>query len=257
MWRLEAKSRGTQVSMIAPPRATNMEEHDESVEEVAVDAIVSHKLNVAENRVEYLIQWSENGKTTYTWEPEENAVDADDLIYQYWCLKQGSSHAAALDNVNAARRIAPRSNLAEDQAPPSLPPLSEARPAARLPPLRSFSQRVKHVSRPTSLKRYNVPCTYKYLPYKIPYGRCEKYSSSSSSGSRSPSSSGLPTLRQTEAGPVGEWDDQQAQVHALQRVNNHIETVVEVQGRTLTCSLHTAYQHCPQAMLAFYQTRVL
>ena len=31
MWRLEAKSRGTQVSMIAPPRATNMEEHDESV----------------------------------------------------------------------------------------------------------------------------------------------------------------------------------------------------------------------------------
>lgn len=134
MWRLEAKSRGTQVSMIAPPRATNMEEHDESVEEVAVDAIVSHKLNVAENRVEYLIQWSENGKRTYTWEPEENAVDADDLIYQYWCEKQGSSHAAALDNVNAARRIAPRSNLAEDQAPPSLPPLSEARPAARLPP---------------------------------------------------------------------------------------------------------------------------
>jgi len=56
---------------------------------------------------------------------------------------------------------------------------------------------------------------------------------------------------------VGEWDDQQAQVHALQRVNNHIETVVEGQGRTLTCSLHTAYQHCPQAMLAFYQTRVL
>ena len=75
-----------------------MEDHDESVEEVAVDAIVSHKLNVAENRVEYLIQWSENGKTTYTWEPEENAVDADDLIYQYWCEKQGSSHAAALDS---------------------------------------------------------------------------------------------------------------------------------------------------------------
>ena len=162
MWRLEAKSRRTQVSMIAPPRATNMEDHDESVEEVAVDAIVSHKLNVAENRVEYLIQWSENGKTTYTWEPEENAVDADDLIYQYWCEKQGSSHAAALDNVNAARRIATRPNLAENQAPPSLPPLSEARPAARVPPLRSFSQRVKHVSRPTSLKRYNVPCTYKY-----------------------------------------------------------------------------------------------
>ena len=242
--------------MMSPPRATNMEDHDESVEEVAVDAIVSHKLNVAENRVEYLIQWSENGTTSCTWEPEENAVDADDLIYKYWREKQGLSHAAALDNVNAARRIAPSSISAENQAPLSLPPLSEARPASRLAPLRSSSQRVKHVSRPASLKRYSVPCIYKYVPYKTPYGRCERHSSSSTSGSRSPSSSGLPTLRQTEAGPVGEWDDQQAHVHALQRVNNNVETVVEVQGRTLTCSLHTAYQYCPQAMFAFYQTRI-
>lgn len=234
-----------------------MEDHGDGVEEVAVDSIVSHKYNVAENRVEYLIQWSEKGKTSYTWEPEENAVDADDLIYKYWREKQGSSHAAALDNVNAARRNAPSSSSTRAPVLPCLPPLLEARPASRLAPIRSFSQPVKHILRPTNPKRYTVPCTYKYIPCKVPNRRNTRHPSSKTSRSRSPSPTGLPTLRQTEAGPIGEWDDQHAQVHALQRVNNTVETVVEMHGHTLTCSLPTAYQHCPQAMLAFYQARVL
>ena len=81
------------------------DDNESELEDAAVEAIVLHRYNAGQDRVEYLIQWQDaTDGAAFSWEPEENAVDADELVYRYWREKRGADHAAAREYVEATKR---------------------------------------------------------------------------------------------------------------------------------------------------------
>ena len=81
------------------------DDNESELEDAAVEAIILHRYNAGQDRVEYLIQWQDaTDGAAFSWEPEENAVDADELVYRYWREKRGADHAAAREYVEATKR---------------------------------------------------------------------------------------------------------------------------------------------------------
>ncbi|WFD32585.1 hypothetical protein MSPP1_003633 [Malassezia sp. CBS 17886] len=70
------------------------------MEEAFVEAIIFHRYNTQAGHLEYLIKWQKE-EFDMSWEPEDNAVDAEQLVYDYWTQRVGADDETARGRVRS------------------------------------------------------------------------------------------------------------------------------------------------------------
>lgn len=73
--------------------------------------------------MEYLVKWRED--ETFSWEPEEGSVDAEELVFKYWTDRQHITNKAAMMRLHSMRFASMRRKAMADGVPLIKEPLSD------------------------------------------------------------------------------------------------------------------------------------
>lgn len=96
---------------------------DDGKEDALVDSILLHRYNKEQDRMEYLVKWRDD--ETFSWEPEEGSVDAEELVFKYWTDRQHITNKAAMMRLHSMRFASMRRKAMADGVPLIKEPLSD------------------------------------------------------------------------------------------------------------------------------------
>ncbi|WFD24681.1 hypothetical protein MEQU1_003384 [Malassezia equina] len=252
-------------------------------EEATVKEILAHRYNANTDRLEYLIQWHDNDAT---WEPEQNSVEAEQLVFEYWTLRQGVEAGTAVDYVRSlhGQPEPPRMPCATDLVQRVHGATSQdARVAtAPAPPdatSRNDTASTTHVSGTSAQAQVPEPALQEARASELPSRRSTRRATSSQAEDaprgapvpkaepavpdEPPYTSVLPDMSEREMeerrkyDALNDWDALEVRVETVRRVDTGLEAFLRFQeGHRLSYPTEVANRRCPQAMISFYESRV-